>query len=360
MDPLRNLLLSSAPAWLLDADKEGGGGGGGEGDPPPAVGTEGWYSGIEHEGIRGVASQFPTEAEFQKALGYEETPGGGAAIPAGYRDSVGNIADEKVREFASRHDSLESLARTGLDLRQKLSSSHARPGENATPEEIQAWRTKALGVPETWEGYEIKDPEKMPAALKPDEAGGRPILSAYLQKMHSIGAPPAVAQESYNFLADLLVTGEEELAKQDKAFAEKGIAELQKTWGSDFETNVDLSRRTTQRLANMAGIPESEAAFMMENARLDGMPLGSHPVFNRMMAALGGRMQESGGEMLVGLTEDQTKSAQAQIEELTAEGMKALKAGDKAKANQAFEKRDKVAGSLYGHGPLVGTEGRAL
>ena len=69
-----------------------------------------------------------------------------------------SIEDDSLRKVADRFDSVVSLTQAVSDLRKRESNSIRIPGKDASDEDTAAY-LKALGVPETVEGYEFSVPE---------------------------------------------------------------------------------------------------------------------------------------------------------------------------------------------------------
>ena len=92
----------------------------------------------------------PGPADATETTESESQPGDGA-----WRDS---IDDEGVRKLADRYNSPADMARAHAELNRELSQRIKVPGTDATDEDVLKFR-KALGVPETADGYEIARPE---------------------------------------------------------------------------------------------------------------------------------------------------------------------------------------------------------
>lgn len=117
--------------WFAEEGGEGDGGTGGEGDP----GTAG-------EGDQGAGSQ----GDPQKT----DLPGWIQGLTAEQREKYAEELKDipKVSDFFNNH----------IELKERLKSAIIKPGEGATEQELADYR-KALGVPETKDGYYLKKPE---------------------------------------------------------------------------------------------------------------------------------------------------------------------------------------------------------
>ena len=113
------------------------------------------------------------------------------------------------------------------------------PGEDATPEEIEAFH-KAMGKPDMVEGYEFAKPDDMPDGVTWDQG----MLDWFGQTMHNLGAPKGLAQglmKSYN---DYVFAQAHEAQKA----LGKDVQALQDRWGDQFEPNVELGVRAIETL----------------------------------------------------------------------------------------------------------------
>lgn len=278
-----------------------------------------------------------------------------------YGELVAGLQDPKVRDFAGRFTSFEEAARAGLEFRQKLSGAFQLPGATADEAERAAFRAKVLGVPETAAGYDLRQPEDLPEELQPLADGSHPLLDRWKARMHEIGAPPEVAQAAYDFLVeDIIKEGKASLAARDRGFAAEAAQELHTLWGADYEDNRRLAARTAARWGEGAGLAPDQLGALLEEARLDGQPLGSHPAFLRLFAAIGERMREPGGELLLGLDAAPAEGGEARMRDLTGQAYAAQERGDRDGARKLFQERDALAQQIGGGEPIVGAGARTL
>lgn len=107
------------------------------------------------------------------------------------------------------------------------------PGENATDEERNAFYT-ALGRPENADGYEINKPEDLPAGIGwMDEE-----VKAFKEFAYANGLSQAQAAEAVKFQVEMVKKAQEEALAAHNAIAEQNIADLQKEWGSDYNSKI--------------------------------------------------------------------------------------------------------------------------
>lgn len=126
------------------------------------------------------------------------------------------------------------------------------PGEGSTPEEVAAFR-KAIGVPESADGYNLK-PEKIPDGLDWNDD----LVKPYAEIAHKYNIPAKAMQE---LVAQNLQT--ETLRKQQMETAimqdlESGRAELKQTYGSEFDAKINLAKRA----AASVGVDPTSRGFL--------------------------------------------------------------------------------------------------
>ena len=135
---------------------------------------------------------------------------------------------------------VESLAKGFNGLEQLLGKkAHAivPPSEKSTPEEVAAYR-KAIGVPESPEGYNLK-PEQIPEGVTWDDATAK--KAAELAHKHNV--PAAAMQEFLKFDMERAAMMNQAAATMIDAQLESGRAELQKVYGDKMPEKLELARR---------------------------------------------------------------------------------------------------------------------
>ena len=150
---------------------------------------------------------------------------------------------------------VESLAKShnGLaELLGKKAQAVVPPNEKSTPEEVAAYR-KAIGVPETPEGYELK-PEQMPDGVTWDDNVAK--QAAELAHKHHI---PAEAMKDFmKFDMERAALMNQAAVNMIEQQLESGRAELQKVWGDKMPEKIELARRA----AVTAGVDPSSQGFV--------------------------------------------------------------------------------------------------
>jgi hypothetical protein len=261
---------------------------------------------------------------------------------ANWRDT---ITDPKLKNIAERIASPADAIKALYDTRNELTQRIKVPGEGSTEEEVKTFR-KAIGVPDTVEGYEVtladgmtmNDQDKM-------------VLQAVAPLALEEGVPKAAFNRFVGRFMELSKNAEQQLVTQIKQFGEQAETQLRKEWGADYEKNVNLSTRVRDAI----GGPEMKA-FFNETLLPGGKLLGDHPIMVKFMATIARRTMDE-GEMMLGHTPEEKKSIQSQIDDLN----KAVPVGSPGYTTQAHQQKlQGLYDKLYGKDPIVGSAGRQL
>jgi hypothetical protein len=150
---------------------------------------------------------------------------------------------------------VEALSKSYQGLEQllgKKANSVPVPNEKSTPEEVSAYR-KAIGVPDSPEGYQLK-PEQLPEGVSWDENVAK--RAAELAHKHNI--PAAAMSELMKFDMERAALMNQAAASMIEAQLESGRAELQKVYGDKMPEKIELARRA----AVTAGVDPSSQGFV--------------------------------------------------------------------------------------------------
>lgn len=255
------------------------------------------------------------------------------------------ISDKDVRALADRYPSAAELARQAYDWRAKLANAVVVPGKSATAEEVAAFH-KALGVPEAPDGYKLNFDQDVIG-----DSGGE-VVKKMLAKMHEAGTSQAQVQaafDAYTELAKAASAADEEALKQA---ADEKKAILIKEWGGDASANHELAKSA----ASEFGGPELK--LFLETVEIDGVLLGDHPVFMRAFANIGRMVGEA--RPLIGVSDDQRSTIEAEYEQIRAKQRDHLARGQPAQANVLDKRAMELAAKLGGSGPPIGVGGRTV
>lgn len=124
-------------------------------------------------------------------------------------------------------------------LKQKLPNAIFKPGEQAAPEEIDAYH-KALGIPEKATEYEFPKPDGVEHDPKMVDWAQKLFHAAKLTKESA-----AVISQGWDTFIDNLV---EEQEAADAKVLKDTQEKLNVKWGVDYKTNIELSTRAFKAL----------------------------------------------------------------------------------------------------------------
>jgi hypothetical protein len=126
------------------------------------------------------------------------------------------------------------------------------PTEKSTPEEVAEYR-KAIGVPESPEGYNLK-PEQLPEGITWDDN----VAKKAAELAHKHNVPAAAMQEFMKFDMERAALMNQAAAGMIEAQLEAGRSELQKVWGDKMPEKIELARRA----AVTAGVDPTSQGFV--------------------------------------------------------------------------------------------------
>jgi hypothetical protein len=268
------------------------------------------------------------------------TPPAGDAPVTDWRSS---ITDPDHLEFAKRIASPADAVKVALDLRKANSAMIKVPGKDATAED-RAKFNKAIGVPETVEGY------KFDIGREPTDADK--AIQGNLAKIALDNGIPANAMTALSkAVSELAGAQKAEENRVAVAAREANEASLRKEWGADYERNKTLATRAVQAFGEVKSHPEVIEFF--EKTMVNGQKLGDHPIMVRMLGNIGNRMGE--GDFIGAVGADQRGSLQTELNTIRA----ANPVGSVGYRTPAVQKRImEINEQLYPDGGVVGQGGR--
>ncbi len=212
-----------------------------------------------NQGNAGDQGQGGSQRAQSDSLGWR------AALPDEYKEHEWAKAHTKVGDFFKA--ALETKANHDA-MKTRLDGAIIKPGENAKPEEVAAYR-KAIGVPDKAADYELPTVEGL---------DNSPEMVTWAQGIfHQVGLSKeqgsAIGKAWNTFVAGMVKAENEAMAKA-RTEAE---AELKKGLGSEekFKEAVEL----TSRLLKAHATPE-ELEFLNESE------LGNHPTLIKLITRL--------------------------------------------------------------------------
>jgi hypothetical protein len=253
-------------------------------------------------------------------------------IDTGWRES---IADENARKLAERYNDPAAVANALYEANRELSQRVKLPGKDADEETVAKFN-KALGVPESIEGYAIERPEHLaPEEFESEES--QAVLGNVLEAMRAKGASKPVVDAMLEQYWAMDAAAKAETARRDDAAAEEGEATLRKNWGSDYDANMAFANRAIEQNPALADIELR-----------DNTLLGSHPDFVRLAATLGRLTSEGAPQAGLQGTEAGV-NLQQEYDRLTTDIHTAHVSGDVSKANQLDAQRRRISEQLHGN-----------
>ena len=278
-----------------------------------------------------------------------DLPAAPAAEPASVpsEDWYGTVEDTKLRDHAGRFTSVVDLLGKHYELRQSLSTAIQPLGENPTDEQVVSYR-KAIGVPETIEGYKFPDPPDG-EALSDDVKTTR---VTWAERFHTLNIPANTAAKLIEFVGEDGAVGLQAQIDADKVYADEAEVALKAEWpGKSFDLNKAHADRAAVKVFGDAfdevrKIETKDGRFVLDN-----------PAFVRMLAGIGREMSE--GRLGTVMTEGDEAALDTEIDELEGQIDKATAEGDNVKANDLFTKQQELYRKKHGTVPIVGSEGRA-
>jgi hypothetical protein len=267
---------------------DAGAGGSGDGAAGSAAGAGGDAgAGAGGAGAGGAAAGLAS-VDFRTYV----NPDGTIANPEGFfgKDAL---------HLSKRFTSASALAKSYVSLERQLSNGNkvAVPGENATPEEWEAFYSKT-GRPDKPEAYELKKPDGFP-----DEIWSEDEVKEFSTIAHKLGLSKKAANALASWQAERVgkvFKGQQEQAEQTKVQA---IDALKKEWGAGFEQNVGLAK---------------QAAAHFGGEELLKHPLANDPLFIKAMAKAGAAISEGklAGGRQSGLSPDTPEAVKHRIGEI--------------------------------------------
>jgi hypothetical protein len=188
------------------------------------------------------------EEEPEVAQAAAPEPAGEAAPPAEETPPAPSAPENWKDWFGSDHAKLLSAYKTPADLaantkqlmteaRKKQEGVLRLPKDSSTDEERSEFMTevrKAMGVPDSPDGYKIEVPEQLPEGLFPRERVGE-----FAELAHKLGASPELVQGLMNLQAQWTM---HDLAGEMK-HREETEMKLRAQWGERFAENQAVAAK---------------------------------------------------------------------------------------------------------------------
>lgn len=217
-------------------------------------------------------------------------PGPAISTPT-WRDSLPEPlrAEKSLQDFKDVGD----LAKSYVATKALVGSKAAVPGPDAPPEAHAAFR-KALGVPDTPDGYQIKRPEIALTGAW-DQGAEKDFLGA----AHKLGLPPTAVQGILNWYGAYEATKLQSAQRQ----ANETMAALRQEWGMNYDAHLGRANRAVQQFGG-----DELISYLAQTG------LGRHPAMVKAWVAVANAMVESGAMETEGDLGTSAEDAKAQLQ----------------------------------------------
>jgi len=261
--------------WFLQDDDPNAGGGGGQTQGPTGgagdTGNTGNAGGTGGSGDTGNGGGKATGGDTGGAGGNTGASDGARVIgPDNWREIMA-AGDPKRVERLSRYATPDAVANALLSTQEKISKGELRSNtpfpDKGTAEEQAAWR-QSQGLPVSPDKYELQLRDGFVVG-----AEDKPMIDAFLGKLHGVNASPAVASAAVDFYYDLVERETEARLNKDKEQVQQSRDSLVAEMGlADFKQNEGL-------VSAMMEMMPADVKDLFKGARLaDGTPLyGGNP-----------------------------------------------------------------------------------
>ena len=186
----------------------------------------------------------------------------------------GNSFMEMIPEELREHPSLSpikdvgNLARSYINAQRLIGSDKVPLPVNPTEEDLDNIYSR-LGRPETAAGYEVP----VDGNIITEE-----IATQYADIAHSLRLTPQQAQGVLDYYKSSVEQSSQGLHEQAEKQAEQTALELQKEWGSAFESKVTAAKDIVEQFGG---------GDLLQMKLDDGTLIGNHPAFIKAFAAMG-------------------------------------------------------------------------
>lgn len=185
----------------------------------------------------------------------------GLTFRDGYFNDVEAEGFDEYRSMAAQFKDLPSVFKSLKDTKAALSQRQdgmvKLPNSQSTPEEIAAYH-KAIGIPESIDGYEITLPEasELPEGIEFQESD----LQQFREFAHKNGIPPETASALLKYQAQVEGDAISQIRQEQEDWKADQQEQLRNEWGGKWEQNQMLAKRAAETFGLGADHP------LMENA----------------------------------------------------------------------------------------------
>lgn len=195
-----------------------------------------------------------------------------ATAKADWRDRIAG-GDAAFRKQLDRYADETAFGKAHREATKRIRDSAAvvKPGENATEEELAAYR-KANGIPEKADDYltnlTFTDGRVLGEADKP-------TFNEFAKVMHEIGAPQEFVNRAVQWELDHQEQLAAQTAEQDRKYREEQQDYLSEKWGADKRANINIIAPLLEQAGAGSVSEEGSLASLLLAGRLaDGRQIG--------------------------------------------------------------------------------------
>ncbi len=230
------------------------------------------------------------------------------------------IDDPDLHRLAERYESASAMAKAVSDLRRETATRIKPLNDNATPEEIAAYR-KQVGAPLSMEGYAFE----MPRGIEPTETDAA-FQNEMARAMHGAHVTEVQAKALSSAFNDFVAKQQADVENVSAVVREQSVVALKREFGADYDRNIEIARRAAFDFGS-----DSFVEFL-ETKSVDGVPLGDHPAFIKAFARVG----RSAGEAPIDIEAPagDRSTLDERIRTKRSEVQQALDSGDHKRAHQ--------------------------
>jgi len=195
-----------------------------------------------------------------------------------------NIKD--LRTLTLNHLRAErKISSHGEELKKATEGLTKIPGEGSSPEEVTAYR-KAIGVPETKDGYELSIPK-----VETDKAGYEAIAKEVREAAHTAGIPASKLSAVWNTVINGLIKQTTELEQKGIDLMEKDTAALKEKHKEKYDS---FMKDGEDALAKFENGPE--VAKLLDSFGIKGHPIVREFLYEVAPLVLEGGTHLGGGQ----------------------------------------------------------------
>jgi hypothetical protein len=194
------------------------------------------------------------------------------ATKADWRDRIAG-GDAAFRKQLDRYTDEAAFGKAHREATNRLrnSSTIAKPGENATEEELAAYR-KANGVPEKADDY-LTNLTFTDGRVLGD--ADKPAFNEFARAMHAINAPQEFVNRAVQWELDRQEQLAAQTAEQDRKYREEQQDYLAEKWGADKRGNINIIAPLLEQAGAGSVNEEGSLASLLLAGRLaDGRQIG--------------------------------------------------------------------------------------